>query len=258
MTGISNLTEKLKSGRDVTPDEAEYVFRSCLDFVNGHRDEALKEWYSAAFEAVRSGRKGNFMMSIPLGMDFSLLGLDASCLSALPFSSRVLQATGDERTIRKMRGSNVFVKNGRATAFFDRIGEFDACGKTPYSKVRHEEAEPLCERLVNFKEDLKALILERFMSGKGYAVLRSCYPEKYVLTVHPSIREATEAIIDMPEGELKRKLAVACVPVDGMTTGPSLYENGERIYYNDGRMLFIFTRDSFDSLSDIGREEIIR
>lgn len=33
MTDISSLTEKLKSGRDVTPDEAEYVFRSCLDFV---------------------------------------------------------------------------------------------------------------------------------------------------------------------------------------------------------------------------------
>lgn len=254
----TSLIEKLKKGQDISPEEAEYIFKSCMDFVNGERDEAIREWYATVFDVIKSGRKGNFMMSVPLGLDFSLLSLNASCLSSLPFTTRVFQATGDVRTIKKICRSNIFVKKGRATAFFDRLGEFDACRKTHYSTIQHEKAEPLCEKLMNFKEDLKTLILEQFMSSKGYVALRSCFPEKYVLTVHPSIREVTEAILDMPESELKRKLAVACISIDGMTSGPSLYDNGERIYYNDGHMLFIFTKDSLNSLSDLRQENIIR
>ena len=52
----------------------EYVFRvlSGADFVNGRRDEAPQRMCAILLRLSKlSGREGrNFMMSIPLGMDF--------------------------------------------------------------------------------------------------------------------------------------------------------------------------------------------
>jgi len=54
-------------------------------------------------------------------------------------------------------------------------------------------------------------------------------------------------------------LAVAAYPEDGLSN-TSLCENGDMIYYNDGRMLYVFTKDRFDEalLQALEPEEIMR
>ena len=76
------LTKKLRSQGDVTEDEADSVFmiyravridneNVAEGFTEGDEDRlvsiqaALSEWYKAVFDALRSGRSGNFVSSVP-------------------------------------------------------------------------------------------------------------------------------------------------------------------------------------------------
>lgn len=79
---IRELTDKLISQGDVTEDEADCVYmiyravridaeNEAEGFTEGDEDRlvsvqmALSEWYEAVFDALRSGRSGNFVSSVP-------------------------------------------------------------------------------------------------------------------------------------------------------------------------------------------------
>ena len=79
---IRELTKKLRSLGDVAEDEADSVFMIyravCIDaenvaegFTEGDEDRlvsiqaTLSEWYEVVFDALRSGRSGNFISSVP-------------------------------------------------------------------------------------------------------------------------------------------------------------------------------------------------
>ena len=79
---IRELTDKLISQGDVTEDEADCVYmiyravridaeNVAEGFTEGDEDRlvsvqmALSEWYEAVFDALRSGRSGNFVSSVP-------------------------------------------------------------------------------------------------------------------------------------------------------------------------------------------------
>lgn len=79
---IKDLINKLKTEGDVTEDEADSVFmiyravriddeNVAEGFTEGDEDRlvsiqaTLSEWYEAVFDALRSGRSGNFVSSVP-------------------------------------------------------------------------------------------------------------------------------------------------------------------------------------------------
>lgn len=250
---ITYLTRRLHK-KDVSPEEAESVFKSCFDFVNGKKylKEPLAEWFSVLFDAVSKGRRGNFIMSVPLRFDFSLLGLNPSAVSLIPYSYRISEIAGDIRTIGKIAPNSckMFHKDGRTIVFFDRAGEFVySCKRPPFTEVRHEGAEELCARAMSFKDDhsLKMYAIMEFIKGGGFFAEQTCQPEERKIFVHPDIKDYVISALDMPKKELEKSLysfALAFRPVDGITVSPRLHENGDTVYYNDGRFLYIFSKEN--------------
>jgi len=260
---VIRLVDKLRK-KDVSPAEAEFVFKSCFDFVNGRKDlkEPLTKWFSVLFDAVGKGRRGNFLLSVPLRFDFSRLGLE-SCLSALPYSFRIAETAGDNETMKKLGIRTKFVRDGRAVAFFDRAGEFAMShGRPQYTEVRHDMAGHLARQAMSFRDtDLKSRALIEILK-KGFFAEKSCCPEEIRLFVRPDIKRHIERALDIPKKEYEKallSLAVAAYPEDGLSN-TSLCENGDMIYYNDGRMLYVFTKDRFDEalLQALEPEEIMR
>jgi len=159
--------------------------------VNGRKDlkEPLAKWFSVLFDAVRKGRRGNFLLSVPLRFDFSRLGLE-SCLSALPYSFRIAETAGDAETMKKLGIRTKFVKDGRAVAFFDRA-ESSPCpteGRSTrkYTEVRHDMAGHLARQAMSFRDtDLKSRalieILKKASSQKNRAV-----PKRYAFSCVPT------------------------------------------------------------------------
>lgn len=211
---ITYLTRRLHK-KDVSPEEAESVFKSCFDFVNGKKylKEPLAEWFSVLFDAVSKGRRGNFIMSVPLRFDFSLLGLNPSAVSLIPYSYRISEIAGDARTIGKIAPNSckMFHKDGRTIVFFDRAGEFVySCKRPPFTEVRHEGAEELCARSMSFKDDhsLKMYAIMEFIKGGGFFAEQTCQPEERKIFVHPDIKDYVISALDMPKKELEK----VCTP----------------------------------------------
>jgi len=86
---IKEMTEKLKSGQDLTPKEAERLYVAIKRHMNREAlDSDLIGWFDAVYDALKEGRHGNFITAMPSCCEKKRLQRTFRQDTVVPFSDR--------------------------------------------------------------------------------------------------------------------------------------------------------------------------
>lgn len=254
---IGSITEKLIKKGDITENESEFIFLSCLSFINGK--DCLRIPLSLWFEEVnkRLPKKGNYIHSIPLRFDFSKLQLTSNPLFKLKEIDGIYEITGNKGTINKIvdkkyASENAFFSKEIATVYFDRAGLFEKVCKRPnFKEVKRNAAllKPALQRVQRKEENVEDLIsmaIIKYMNQRDISFLFISTPRSTKLYVHGDV-EIAEKIFELSKEEIKRTLlqnSIAKIPIGDYTNdNSSLYVNKGKIYLYEDNVLYVFMKE---------------